>query len=397
MKDFALLIKLGVCALAVILLGDVTPEPIQMALYTASLAIKDTLVFFLPFVIFAFIFSCLAAFQKGAPALVGILLFVVVVSNFLYTQAGFFMGDWFLPDLQGLSKQAPNDDELLKAYFLLPWPSFITTDMALLLGTLSGMLAAFLGSQKLLALSIHCKNKVQWALSRFFIPVIPVYILGFLIKIQHDGSLVEMITGYAPVFLLIILAQLMGTVSWFLMAAKGNLKQAWIDFRACLPAGVVGFSTMSSAATMPVTLEVAEKQSENKSLTQVVVPATANIHLVADSVTIPILLLAVYSIFGFEPMTYSGFLYFCMFYMVSKFAVAAVPGGGLLVLLPMLEAQFGFTSPMIGLITALYILLDPFLTGFNVFSNAGLALTFDRTIGKLPFMAKAPKKEETLA
>jgi Na+/H+-dicarboxylate symporter len=74
-------------------------------------------------------------------------------------------------------------------------------------------------------------------------------------------------------------------------------------------------------------------------------------------------------------------LIFALHFVVAKFAVAAVPGGGILVMLPILEKYLGFTPDMLGLITAVYVLFDSFITGCNVAGNGSFAIIFDRITG----------------
>ena len=64
--------------------------------------------------------------------------------------------------------------------------------------------------------------------------------------------------------------------------------------------------------------------------------------------------------------------------MIAKFAIAAVPGGGILVMLPVLEKYLGFNSDMPSLITALYILFDIFFTMANVLSNGDFTFLYTR-------------------
>ena len=69
-----------------------------------------------------------------------------------------------------------------------------------------------------------------------------------------------------------------------------------------------------------------------------------------------------------------GYLIFACYFVMAKFSVAAVPGGGILVMLPILERYLGFDATMLSLITALYILFDPIITCANVLGNGGFAM-----------------------
>ena len=69
-----------------------------------------------------------------------------------------------------------------------------------------------------------------------------------------------------------------------------------------------------------------------------------------------------------------NYLIFASYFVLAKFSVAAVPGGGILVMLPILESYLGFDSGMLSLITALYILFDPIITCANVFGNGAFSM-----------------------
>ncbi len=387
MKEFGLIIKIGIAIPLIILFGGLIPEEVQRAFFTISIIMKDTLVFCMPLIVFSFIFSCLSSFQKKAPLLIVIILGLVTTSNFVCLQLGYFTGDFVLP-LMGYHaanaiQQTANVLPHLEPFFVIPYPRLITTDMALLLGTLVGLYGAFWGNEKLSMWGNILKNNVQAGLTKIFIPLVPLYVIGFLFKIQHDDSLIEMFAGYGPVIGLVIVLQAVTTLLFYIKANYWNIQDIKTSLRNVFPSGLVALSTMSSAATMPLTLEAAEKNTKNKSIAQLVIPATTNIHHVGDSVGVPILIAAVYAINGFDAMSYSTFLLLSMYYVVAKYGVASVPGGEVIVLLPILESHFGLTNAMGGLLTTLYILCDPFITVSNVLSNGAFAILIDKLCGRL--------------
>lgn len=386
MKEFGLIIQLVVAIIAIALFGEMVPEGLQRTFFTISVFVKEVLVFFMPLIVFAFIVACLASFRQRAPLLIIMILGIVVVSNFIFVQMGYLGGHIGLP-LMGYSPAAATPLSALNAplepFFTFPFHQLVSTDIALLAGTLAGLYGAFWGNEKLISWSNILKNKVQWALTKVFIPLVPLYVIGFLFKIQHDQSLGEMIIQYGPIIGLVIVLQAFSTLFFFVSANFGNFQNIKTSLKNTFPSGLVALSTMSSVATMPLTLEAAEKNTKNKSIAQIVIPATANIHHLGDSIAIPILMAAVYIMNGIDPMNYSTFLLFSAYYMVAKFGVASVPGGEVIVLLPILEGYFGFTDAMSGLITTLYILCDPFITVSNVLSNGALAIFIDKICGRI--------------
>ncbi len=76
------------------------------------------------------------------------------------------------------------------------------------------------------------------------------------------------------------------------------------------------------------------------------------------------------------------YLTFTLYFVLAKFSVAAIPGGGIIVMLPILEGYLGFNAEMMSLITALYILFDPVITCANVLGNGAFTKMMDRFFRK---------------
>lgn len=384
MKEFGLIIKLALAILFVGLLGDYVPHNISKGFYTLSLVIKEILVFCLPFIIFVFIFSSLSVFQKHAPLVIVVILGLVVISNFVFTYFGYGAAISLLPLIHAKSASVPEVVTAgLNPYFSLTLPKILSPDLALIIGVLGGLYNAFYPQEIITRVAVKLKDLTQKALTRVFIPIVPLYILGFLFKLQYENSLLAIFRDYGPVLFLIFGVQVFAVLFSFWIVNLGKLKNFWQTLKTASPSGLVGFSTMSSAATLPLTLEAAEKNTGNVTLSQMVVTATANIHHVGDSVAIPILMTAIFMIYGHDPMTLSLFFVFSMYYMVAKFGVASVPGGEAIILLPILQDHFGFSHEMSGLFTALYMLIDCGVTATNVMCNGAFAIALNQLCGKM--------------
>ena len=93
------------------------------------------------------------------------------------------------------------------------------------------------------------------------------------------------------------------------------------------PAAIAGIGTMSSAASMPLTIIGAEKNSKHPSMVRAIIPATVNIHLLGDCFGIPIFAFAVLKTFGLAEPTLLQYFIFAIYFVLAKFSVAAVPAG----------------------------------------------------------------------
>jgi Na+/H+-dicarboxylate symporter len=204
--------------------------------------------------------------------------------------------------------------------------------------------------------------------------------LGFIVKLQFDGVIATIIKDYTLILSVVALSQF-GYISFsYFLLNKGKVR----DFLSCvknmLPAAISGFSTMSSAAAMPLTIMGVQDNAERKDLAKSVVPATVNIHLVGDCFAIPIFAYAVLKNYGMAEPVLLDYLIFTFYFVLAKFSVAAIPGGGIIVMLPILENYLGFNAEMMSLITALYILFDPVITAANVLGNGAFAKMIDRMV-----------------
>ncbi|NCP61955.1 MAG: dicarboxylate/amino acid:cation symporter [Alphaproteobacteria bacterium] len=359
-----------------LLWGDRVSTEIKSALYAVSLSIKEALLMVLPFIIFSFLLSSIGTLKKGAFSFVVIAFLMVILSNFTATSLAGFLGIFTLNALDSIQAFTPSTLDLLPLWDL-DFPSFLSNDTALFLGLLCGILVSLTGSQKGQNLARYLQHYALLFLKRLFIPVIPVFVLGFILKMQHDGILTLIVQNYLSVFVAITFLSFSYIIFLYGLSAHFNPSKWLTGIRNMLPALVTGFSTMSSASALPLITTASEKTSKNP-VVNGIVPLSINIHMIGDCFSLSILALAIMVSFGHPLPDTSTFLTFVFFFVIARFSVAAVPGGGVLVVLPVLESALGFSPEMLSLILALYILFDPVATSANVFGNGAFALLFEK-------------------
>lgn len=370
---------LGLMILSLILLDSVIPLSVKSFLFAMGLSIKSFILFLLPFIIFSLLFKTAVQLASHATKIILFIFACVCCSNFLSTFLSHFVGMWvydfdhalqFAPSLQALSPLWEFDI-----------PKLISNDKAMLGGIILGIAASKILPQIGEKLAVYLEKTVTYVL-KIITWLLPLFVAGFVVKLQHDGHLALIGRQYGIIFLIILCAQF-GYILlvYFLASLKFNtfLQQ----LQNMLPATIAGFSTMSSAAAMPLTLIGTQKNANNPLLARAVIPATVNIHLIGDCFAIPILAYAILKTFGMPEPTLAAYLVFALYFVLAKFSVAAVPGGGIIVMLPILESYLGFNAQMMSLITALYILFDPVITSANVLGNGGFALVVDKCQGVL--------------
>lgn len=363
--------------ISIILLNPIIPIYIKQLLYSISLTIKSLIIFCLPFIIFSLLFKAAVMLSKNATKIIGMIIILVCCSNFISTFISHYIGMWIYNfNLSPLQLYNTKD---LTALWSLNFPVLISNSKAMFGGIITGMLAFKIYPQKSVQFAIYIEKCIKNLLDRFIF-FVPLFVAGFIVKMQHDGILGLITKDYTVIFCLIVIGQF-GYISLiYLLLNNGSFKKFFNNIRKMLPATISGFSTMSSAASMPLLIMGVERDIKNKDLACAVVPATINIHLIGDCFAIPILSYAILKGFGMPEPLLTNYIIFTFYFIIAKFSVAAVPGGGIIVMLPILENYLGFNAEMLSLITACYILFDPIITSANVLGNGAFAKTVDNLL-----------------
>jgi Na+/H+-dicarboxylate symporter len=341
-------------------------------------------------VIFAFVFNSLTQMRERALSFLVILLPMVCLSNFLSTNISFVLGR-FLMTSQRLDLSSSMDALLPFWQFQLPRP--ISNDIALGAGILLGVGISFFRPGMAEKGARFLMDITMYALKRLLLPIMPLFILGFSLKLAHDQVLGVICQHYLKIGLLLVGVLISYLVLIYGVATRFRPSLWKSALKNMAPAAITGLSTMSSAASLPLMILGAEKNVAQPEVVRGVIPATVNIHLMGDCFAIPLFALALLGSFGQGFPSYETYLIFALYFVMAKFAVAAVPGGGILVMLPILEKHLGFTPEMLSLITVLYITFDPLITSTNVLGNGAFAMIFSRTFARWPRQEEKPLKE----
>lgn len=362
---------------AIIFLDPIIPLVGKQFLYAISLSIKDIIVMTLPFIIFGLLFKAVVMLSKSATKIMVMILVFVCVSNFFSTFLSHYVGIWVYNF--NLSIILPKNHLELNPLWLIDLPKLIANDKAMFAGIIIGIV--FSKAHQIAAHKVAVKievfiNKVLQSFSYF----IPLFVAGFVVKLQYDGVIWLIVKDYTAIFVVIALAQYsyIGLLYFLLSNRKFGLFIQSI--KNMLPAAISGFTSMSSAASMPLMIVGVESNAKNKDIIRSVVPMTINIHLIGDCFAIPILAYAIIKSFGMAEPSLFNYLIFTCYFVLAKFSVAAIPGGGILVMLPILSSYLDFDASMLSLITSLYILFDPVITCANVFGNGAFAKMIDKYV-----------------
>lgn len=341
-----------------------------------SLILKELILFVMPWLIMACAFQCMYTLKGKGAGFIVLALGFICLSNMISAWVGY--GISHIVTIPALPMSDAAQAQLtLAPSFIIKMPMLLKNNWALLIGILLGMGLSIRQTNVGEYLYGLSKQTIHLLLHYVLIPLLPLFISGFFIKMHQEGVLTQIFHTYAKLTLVLIAAYASYLLWAYWLAGGFKWKHAFRYIKNVLPAGWVGFSAMSSLAALPLSLRAAQQNTDNSAVIGGILPISTNIHLVGDSVGIPLLAVAILLTFGLPMPNPHVYLIFSLFFVLAKFSVAAVPGGGILVMLPILTQYLGFTGEMSALITALYLLLDPLITAVNVLGNGAFVVILD--------------------
>lgn len=138
-------------------------------------------------------------------------------------------------------------------------------------------------------------------------------------------------------------------------------------FTCLRESGVTAFFTRSSAANIPVNMELAKRLGLNRDTYAISLPLGATINMAGAAVTINVLTLAAVHTLGI-PVDFSTTLLLCVVASIAACGVSGVAGGSLL-LIPMACSLFGIPNDIsmqvVGVGFVIGVLQDAFETALN--------------------------------
>ncbi|HET8809583.1 MAG TPA: dicarboxylate/amino acid:cation symporter [Flavobacteriaceae bacterium] len=148
------------------------------------------------------------------------------------------------------------------------------------------------------------------------------------------------------------------------------------------PAQLLAFSTSSSAATLPVTMErVEEHLGVEKEVTSFVLPIGATINMDGTSLYQAVAAVFIAQAFGMD-LSFSVQLGIIATATLASIGSAAVPGAGMVMLVIVL-AQAGIPEAGLALIFAVDRPLDMCRTTVNITGDAAVSMVVGKSVGKL--------------
>lgn len=151
----------------------------------------------------------------------------------------------------------------------------------------------------------------------------------------------------------------------------GGKNPLWF-FKKFFPAMTVGFSSSSSNATLPISLECTKDMGVRKEISSFVQPLGATINMDGTAIMQGVATIFIAQVSGID-LTVMQMITVVLIAVIASIGTAGVPGVGL-VMLAMILTSIGINPAAIGMIIGIDRLLDMTRTAVNITGDAACAL-----------------------
>ncbi len=141
--------------------------------------------------------------------------------------------------------------------------------------------------------------------------------------------------------------------------------------RALAPAQIIGFSTRSSLAALPASFTATEALGISSRVSGVVLPIAVTLFKFASPIARTAGTYFVASLYGIDLTVYELFIIAAAIGLFSFYS-PAIPSGGLLIMTPV-YVSLGLPVQGIGILIAIDLIVDMFITAANVSANVAAA------------------------
>ncbi len=306
-----------------------------------------------PILVFVLVLSSVANFQVGHSANLRPVLLLYVVGMLLAAFSAVvaslsFPSTLYLNTVSHNNLQAPGSladilKNLLLSFIASPVQAISEANFIGILAWAIGLGLAMRHSSDTTKQVMHDVSHAVSAIIHKVIAFAPVGIFGLVAVTFADAGLATL-ESYAQ-----LLAVLLGTMLFVALVVNPILVGLTIRgnpyplvFKCLKESGITAFFTRSSAANIPVNLDLAERLGVNPSTASVSIPLGATVNMAGAAVTITVLTLATVHTLGIH-VDLATMIILSVVATVSACGASGVAGGSLL-LIPVACSLFGISS-----------------------------------------------------
>ena len=376
MKKFltSLPVLLLIGVIAGLLIGQVASENVMKVIVSLKFIIGQLIMFCVPLIIIACIAPSITELGSGASRMLRIAVTIAYISSLGAALFSMLAGFTLIPHLSIVT--SPDGLKALPpVIFELTIPPVMSVMSALVLAVLIGLAAAWTNAKTITTMLCEFQKIILQIVGKVMIPLLPFFIAFTFCGLSYEGS----ITRQFPVFLKVILIVMVGHYIWLGLLygiAGAYTKENPLDvLRHYGPAYITAVGTMSSAATLAVSLTCARKSKVlRQDMVSFGIPLFANIHLCGSVLTEVFFVMTISKILYGSIPSLGTMILFCVLLGIFAIGAPGVPGGTVMASLGIIVGVLGFDEVGTALMLTIFALQDSFGTACNVTGDGALTM-----------------------
>ncbi|OAN14133.1 sodium:glutamate symporter [Photobacterium jeanii] len=374
-----LILKLIAGILIGILLGFYAPDAIIRVLLTIKLLGGQLIGFTIPLIILCYITSGIASLPKNSGSLLSKTVALSYGSTIIAGSLAFIVASFVISGIPEPTATNTDSAHALTSFITLEIPPLFGVMTALATAFLFGMGISITDSQNLRKIADESRSVIDLLLSKVIIPFLPLYISGVFAEMAAQGTVFTTLKTFGMVLALAIVMHWVWITIQYVITGLAVGRQPFSLIKNMLPAYFTAVGTMSSAATIPVTLRQTKVNGVDDSIANFTIPLCATIHLSGSTITLVTCSTAVMALSQHIAIpSLWEMLPFIMMLGVTMIAAPGAPGGAVMAALGLMSTMLGFGEAELALMIALYMAQDSFGTACNITGDGAISLWVNR-------------------
>lgn len=330
--------------------------------------------FCVPLIIIGFIAPSITKLGNNASRMLGVAILIAYASSLGAALFSMAAGYALIPHLS-IVTSVEGLQELPPIVFELEIPAIMSVMSALVFSVMIGLAATWTKARQITGILDEFQKIVLSLVSKVIIPLLPIFIALTFCSLAYEGS----ITKQLPVFLQVIVIVLIGHYIWmallYVLAGIYAKENPMAVVKNYGPAYLTAIGTMSSAATLAVALQCANKSEPlRKDMVQFGIPLFANIHLCGSVLTEVFFCMTISKILYGSVPSLGTMVLFCVLLGIFAIGAPGVPGGTVMASLGIITGVLKFDDAGTALMLTIFALQDSFGTACNVTGDGALTL-----------------------
>ncbi|MFI3316801.1 MAG: dicarboxylate/amino acid:cation symporter [Rikenellaceae bacterium] len=372
------LFKLLLAVIVGVVIGSFVGEGFMNVVVTVKYIVGQIIFFMVPLIVLSFISSSIAKMGRAASRM---LVFSLVIAYLSSVGAAFMamgLGYNILP-LLTIASSVDAARVLPPLLFEFNIPPVMSVVSALVLSIMVGLSAVWAKADSVMKFLDEFQRMVLLLIGRVLIPLLPIFVAANFCALSYQGTIAHQLPIFINVMAIVLAAHFVWLVVLYCIAGVIRQENPWRVVRYYAPAYLTAIGTMSSAATLPVSLAAAKRSPilKDKSV-DFAIPIFSNIHLCGSILTEVFFVMTVSKLlYGSFPDVQTMVLFILL---LGIFAIGApgVPGGTVIASLGIVVSILGFDAAGTALLLTIFALQDSFGTACNVVGDGALTMIIDK-------------------